>query len=242
MNNFVLHTENLEFGYKTVLTKPVSLNTKLNDIICVIGRNGVGKSALLNTLSGILPPLSGNIYFDGIELKKTKSYERPKFVSFVPSKPEFLMNLTVYEMAALGRYPYTNIFDIKTFSDKNIIEETLKEYDLDNLKTRPLWALSDGEKQRVMICRAVIQQTPLIILDEPTAFLDYIMRKKLLNDLKNLAINKNKCIIFSSHDIEISLKYCTKIWFFIDNFIETFSPDEFINSKIFKDFATFREL
>jgi ABC-type cobalamin/Fe3+-siderophores transport system ATPase subunit len=96
MNKVLVHTENLEFGYKKALTDPVTLEAAVGDIICVIGRNGAGKSALLNTLSGILPTVSGKIYFKNLELSKTKSIERPKFISFVPSKPEFLLNLTVY--------------------------------------------------------------------------------------------------------------------------------------------------
>ena len=237
MNELFLHTKALEFGYKKALTAPVSLDASAGEIICVIGRNGVGKSALLNTLSGILPLLSGTIFLNNSELRKIKSTERPKIVSFVPSKPEFLLNLTVYELAAMGRYPYTNIFDNKLHTDTKIIEEVLLDYDLYKFKERPLWSLSDGEKQRVMICRAVIQQTPIIIFDEPTAFLDYYIRPKLLNDLKNLSIEKNKCIIFSSHDIEISLRFCTKIWYFNNNTIETYSTEEFINKNILSDLA-----
>jgi iron complex transport system ATP-binding protein len=139
----------------------------------------------------------------------------------------------------MGRYPYTNIFDIKSLLDSKLIEDTLKEYNLSEMKQRPLWSLSDGEKQRVMICRAVIQQTPVIILDEPTAFLDYYIRQKLLNDLKTLSIEREKCIIFSSHDIEISLKYCSKIWFFNNNSIETYSKEEFLNKNILKDLVTY---
>lgn len=240
MNDCVLHTKNLEFGYKNILTNPTSLQANINDIICVIGRNGIGKSALLNTLSGILPHKSGGIYYNNTDIKKIKAFERPKLVSFVPSKPEFLLNLTVYEMASLGRYPYTNIFDNKNQSDKVIIEDTLKEYDLYDFKNRPLWALSDGEKQKVMISRAVIQQTPVIILDEPTAFLDYYIRKKLLGDLKDLAVNKGKCIIFSSHDIELSLKYCNKIWFFNNKTIETFSTEDFLSTDIYKEILDYK--
>ena len=241
MSKFLLHTKALEFGYNKILTKPVSLEANAGEIICIIGRNGVGKSALLNTLSGILPVLSGTIYFNNTELRNIKSAERPKIVSFVPSKPEFLLNLTVYELAAMGRYPYTNIFDIKQQTDDKIIKEVLEEYGLYEFKERPLWSLSDGEKQRVMICRAVIQQTPLIIFDEPTAFLDYYIRQKLLNDLKYLSIEKGKCIIFSSHDIEISLRFCTKIWYFNNNTIETYSTEEFINKNIISDLACFSE-
>lgn len=242
MNKILLHTKDLEFGYKKVLAKPVSLHADAGEVICVIGRNGVGKSTLLNTLSGILPPISGMIFLNDIELRKIKAIERPKIVSFVPSKPEFLLNLTVYELAAMGRYPYTNIFDIKRQEDDKIIKDILEEYNLFDLKERPLWSLSDGEKQRVMICRAVIQETPIIIFDEPTAFLDYYIRQKLLNDLKTLSNERNKCIIFSSHDIEISLKFCTKIWYFNNNIIETYSTEDFLNKNILSDLAYFSEI
>jgi iron complex transport system ATP-binding protein len=103
---------------------------------------------------------------------------------------------------------------------------------LTELKNRPLWSLSDGERQRATICRAVIQETPVIVLDEPTAFLDYYVRQKLLSDLKSLAENKKICIIFSSHDIEIAARFATKIWYFNNEKIEIYNATEFINKGI----------
>lgn len=232
MTECLLHTDNLEFGYKKPLTGPVSLNASAGDIICIIGRNGCGKSTLLNTLTGIKPLLSGRITLKNKDISKISLRERCRLISFVPSKPEFLSNLTVYELAAMGRSPYTNIFDNKTTDDIRIIESVIRDFNLTDFKERTLWSLSDGERQRAMICRAVIQETPVIILDEPTAFLDYYVRQKLLADLKELSDKKNKCIIFSSHDIEIAVKYATKIWFFNLDEIEEYTVEDFVNKGL----------
>jgi len=239
MGNYLLHTEKLEFGYKSPLTLAVSLFAEAGDIICVIGRNGSGKSTLLNTLTGVLPLISGKIFLQDQDISKISIREKSKQISFVPSKPEFMSNLTVYELAAMGRAPYTNVFDTKSPKDHEIIEQALKEFNLTTLKNNHLWAISDGERQRAMICRAFIQQTPVIILDEPTAFLDYYVRQKLLADLKALTSNKGKCIIFSSHDIEISLKYANKIWLFGENSIKSYSVTDFVNSGILSSLLSF---
>jgi iron complex transport system ATP-binding protein len=228
----LLHTENLQFGYKKPLTEPSDLSTEQGDIVCIIGRNGCGKSTLLNTITGIKPVISGKIFLNKIDLNKISLSERSKLISFVPSKPEYLSNLTVVELASMGRSPYTNVFDTKSEYDNKIIDTCLSDFNLTELKNRPLWSLSDGERQRATICRAVIQETPVIVLDEPTAFLDYYVRQKLLSDLKSLAENKKICIIFSSHDIEIAARFATKIWYFNNEKIEIYNATEFINKGI----------
>ncbi len=235
MTDNILHTENLEFGHKKPLTAAISLTANRGDMVCIIGRNGCGKSTLLNTITGIKQALSGKIILDNKNINKIPLREKSKLVSFVPSKPEFLSNLTVYELAAMGRSPYTNIFDNKTNKDTKIIESAILDFNLNDLRNRSLWSLSDGERQRAMICRAVIQETPVIILDEPTAFLDYYMRLKLLSDLKDLSQKQEKCIIFSSHDVEIAVKYATKVWFFNDNFVEQYSSEDFIRKGVWKN-------
>ncbi len=147
----------------------------------------------------------------------------------MPSKPEFTANLTVYELASMGRSPYTNLFDKKSQNDIEIVETVIDDFNLREFSNRPLWQLSDGEKQRAMICRAFIQQTPIIILDEPTAFLDYKMRVNLLSDLRKLAKSENKCIIFSSHDLELALKISDKIWHIEKSEIAEYLAPEFIS-------------
>jgi iron complex transport system ATP-binding protein len=232
MSQKILHTVDLSFGYKNPLCAPISLNAKIGEIICVIGRNGAGKSSLFNTLCGVLKPINGDIYINETNIRNINITKRSQQISFVPSKPEFTANLTVYELASMGRSPYTNLFDKKSQSDIEIIEKAIEDFNLKELSNRPLWQLSDGEKQRAMICRAFIQQTPIIILDEPTAFLDYKMRTSLLSDLRKLANSENKCIIFSSHDIEPAIKISDKIWHIEKNEIREYFAQEFISDGI----------
>ncbi|MDD3686151.1 MAG: ABC transporter ATP-binding protein [Bacteroidales bacterium] len=232
MEQKVLHTLDLSFGYKNPLCAPISLNANSGEIICVIGRNGAGKSSLFNTLCGVLKPLSGDIFINGTNIRNINITKRSQLISFVPSKPEFTANLTVYELASMGRSPYTNLFDKKSQNDIEIVEKAIGDFNLKELSARPLWQLSDGEKQRAMICRAFIQQTPVIILDEPTAFLDYKMRINLLSDLRKLSQTENRCIIFSSHDIDPAVKISDKIWHIEKNEIREYCAQEFISDGI----------
>lgn len=238
MTKNILHTVNLSFGYKSALCAPFSLNAHIGEIICVIGRNGAGKSSLFNTLCGVLKPISGEIFINETNIKNINITKRSQLISFVPSKPEFTANLTVYELASMGRSPYTNLFDKKSQTDVEIVEKAIDDFNLRELSTRPLWQLSDGEKQRAMICRAFIQQTPVIILDEPTAFLDYKMRTILLSDLRKLANNENKCIIFSSHDIEPAIKISDKIWYIDKNEVTESLAADFISLGILEKIVT----
>ncbi len=219
---------NLSFGYKTPLCSNVELKAEHGDLICLIGLNGSGKSTFLNTICGILPQIKGEILINGVNLKNINLIKRSQLISFVPTKIDFTSNLSVRELAEMGRSPYTNIFDKKNTNDFNIIENYLTELKLLNFQNRQLWSLSDGEKQKAMIARALIQETPIIILDEPSAFLDYKMKLQFLNILKNISENKNKCVIFSSHDLENSIKFATKIWFIENSNILNFHTNEFL--------------
>lgn len=216
MENNAIELKNLVIGYKTSLCDAINLTCATKDLICLIGRNGSGKTSLLNTISGIIPAISGNIYFFGQNKKDISLNQLPLIVSYVPSKLDYLQDMTVNDLASLGRSPHTNMFDHKSEEDKRIIDKYLYDFNLDNLRHKPLWKLSDGERQKVMICRAFIQETPIILLDEPNAFLDYYNREMLMSELLNLTTTHSKSIIFSSHDIATSIKYSSKIWL-LDN-------------------------
>ncbi|MCF0206928.1 MAG: ABC transporter ATP-binding protein [Bacteroidales bacterium] len=237
MTTKVLSIENLLFGYKFPLTsEPVNITANCGDFICFIGRNGTGKTTMLNTIIGVKKALSGTISICGVELNKISNSKKSQYVSFVPSKIEAIQNMRVRDLVAVGRTPYTNIFDRRTQSDNAIISEAIEQFGLGNIANSQISEISDGERQKAMICRAVVQKTPTIILDEPTAFLDYFAKQKLLADLKELAEKENKCIIFSCHDLDIALKYCTHIWLLDDNKLTSLSKEEFLALDYFSKY------
>ncbi|MDR2834805.1 MAG: ABC transporter ATP-binding protein [Bacteroidales bacterium] len=231
MNNIILETKNLLIGYKNPILAEINICASRSDFISIIGRNGVGKSTFLNTISGIQKPISGKIFVENKDFLKLRIKEKSQLISFVPSRLEFFSNLSVYDLIALGRSPYTNILDKKTEIDKKIISEVLENFNLTNLKNKALYEISDGERQRAMIGRAITQQTPIILLDEPTAFLDYYTKQKLFVDLLHLTKDKNICVILSTHDIDIALKYSNKVWLFSEK-VEAYTEEEIIQKNV----------
>jgi iron complex transport system ATP-binding protein len=235
VNDSILHIKDLHIGYKYPVVSSINISADRGNLVCIIGRNGTGKSTLLNTLAGIIKPLAGNIFYENKDLSKLNLRERSTIISYVPSKQEYLSNLSVYDLVTLGRSPYTNIFDKRSLEDKIIIDNAIKDFDLEELRGKALYEISDGERQRSMICRAIVQETPVILLDEPTAFLDYYAKQKLLFDLAELANKKYKCIIFSSHDIELSLKYARIIWLFHNKEVVSVQVDDLKKSNLLKE-------
>jgi iron complex transport system ATP-binding protein len=236
----LLQIKDLNIGYKQSLTNSINLEAGENDFICIVGRNGTGKSTLLNTIAGVIKPISGKCYLSGNEINQIKNHQRSRIVSYVPSKQEYLSNLKVLELVSLGRSPYTNIFDKKSDKDNEIIDQYLEELEIRHLADKNLYSISDGERQRAMICRAFVQETPIILLDEPTSFLDYYSKNKLLQKLSELATKNNKCIIFSSHDLEIAFKHVTKIWLFNQNIVDEYNLSDLVQSKLLENLMSFK--
>ncbi len=230
MSDNVLNINELIFGHKIPLvSEAVSLNADAGDLICFVGRNGTGKTTMLNTLIGILKPFSGEINICGTPVNNISAREKSRFISFVPSKIENVMNMSVRDLVAIGRTPYTNIFDKRKNIDNQLIDDFIEKFGLSKISLSSISEISDGERQKAMICRALVQQTPVILLDEPTAFLDYFAKRKLLSELKKVAMEEGKCIIFSCHDLEIAVQFCTKVWLLDEMKIKSLSSQEFLN-------------
>jgi iron complex transport system ATP-binding protein len=241
VNQKIFYTENLTIGHNNKpIIEDINLDSEKSNLICIVGRNGIGKSTFLNTLSGILKPISGKIFYNNKNFSTLSMSEKSTLISYVPSQQEYLSNLTVYDLVSMGRSPYTNIFDKHSDKDDEIINNALKEFNLEGLKHKSLHETSDGERQRTMICRAIVQETPIILLDEPTAFLDYYTKQKLLHNLSELSKTKKKCIIFSSHDLDISLKHSDLIWLFHENKIQSFSENELKQSQLLDEIMNFK--
>lgn len=181
-------------------------------LTCLIGYNGAGKSTLLRTLAGFQPKLGGNIYIGGREIYDYSGRELSRTVSVVlTSKPD-VMNMTVREIVALGRTPYTGYWGTLGDEDRRIVDDSMRQVGIDRLAERMSGTLSDGERQKMMIAKALAQQTPLIILDEPTAFLDYPSKVETMLLLVRLCRETGKTIFMSTHDLELALQTADMLW------------------------------
>ena len=214
----ILKTSSLSIGYadKAVVS---DINVTLNegDIIALIGPNGAGKSTLFKTFSTHIKPLGGKIELFGKDINLYSNNERAKMLGIVLTERPDDMFLKVYDVVAAGRYPYTGMFGKLLENDEKEIKASLELVGVNNLIDRVFNTLSDGEKQKVMIAKAIAQNTPIIMLDEPTAFLDYPSKIELFSLLKKLAKEQKKAILFSSHDLELLLRYTDNIWIIAKN-------------------------
>ena len=214
----ILKTSSLSIGYddKTVVS---DINVTLNegDIIALVGPNGAGKSTLFKTFSTHIKPLGGNIELYGKDLMSYSPKERAKLLGIVLTERPDDMFLKVFDVVAAGRYPYTGMFGKLSDNDENKIKVSLELVGVNHLINRIFNTLSDGEKQKVMIAKAIAQNTPVIMLDEPTAFLDYPSKIELFSLLKKLAKEQKKAILFSSHDLELLLRYTDNLWIIAKN-------------------------
>ncbi|WP_434783352.1 ABC transporter ATP-binding protein [Flavobacterium panacagri] len=207
----ILNTSNLNIGYKskkgvTTVAKDLNLNLDSGKLITLIGANGIGKSTLLRTITGIQKPLSGNVYLNEKEISHYKPLELAQNLSLVLTEKLPPSNLSVFELVALGRQPYTNWVDSLSKEDIEKVQEALRLTQIEHLASKKHFEISDGQLQKVLISRALAQDTPLIILDEPTTHLDLLHKVSLFKLLKKLTQETEKCILFSTHDIDLAIQ------------------------------------
>lgn len=232
--NSLLHISALHIGYNNkVIIPDINIESANNQLIAVIGRNGKGKSTLLKTLSGLTPPISGSFKFNDLDIFKLTEKERAKVLSIVNTTQTSIGNIKVFDYIAFGRFPYTNWLGINKNSDNTAIDNAIRLCKIKELSERNYDELSDGEKQKVNIARAIAQNTPLIILDEPTAHLDLINKVEILKLLKDLVVNQQKTIIISTHQIEYALQICNELWL-VNNTIKAYTPEKLIESTELK--------
>ena len=211
----MIDIKHLEIGYK-IKRKTISvfknINTTLNagDLVGLMGDNGIGKSTLLKTITGNLVPLSGEVLINSKSIFGYSSQALAQLLSIVITERIGGFNLTVWDVVATGRTPYINIFGKLSPEDERIVITSLEQLNLIPLKDKLIDELSDGQRQKVMIAKSLAQQTPIIVLDEPTAFLDYTSKHHLFTTLKKLCEEQGKLIIVSSHDLDLMKKYITK--------------------------------
>jgi len=203
----MLELKDLHIGYKKILFKVSELQLGSGQLVSLVGPNGSGKTTFLNTILGTTKPLNGEVLIQGESIKEISKSKKVKSLSHVASKFDGVNHLTVYELIAMGRAPYTNMLNKLTSEDHKIVSEIIEKLDLKDLQYQSTTNISDGERQIAMIGKALAQETKMIILDEPTAFLDYSNRLKVMKLLKNIAIEDEKLIIISTHNIEICLDF-----------------------------------
>lgn len=219
MKKKLLEIKDLEIGYslkeqKKVIQSHLNLSLNAGELICLIGPNGVGKSTFLKTLGRILPELSGDIIIDNTPISQINQQEFSRKLALVLTEQLDIPQMSAQDVISLGRYPYTGFWGNLQKQDLKIVLETAKNVGIEHLLNRSYVELSDGEKQKVMIAKALAQQTPLMLLDEPTAFLDFPTKSSLLIMLRKLARQNQMGIILSTHDIELALKTADQIWLF----------------------------
>ncbi len=205
--------EQLSVGYKGFppVVSNINVEIKSGELTCLIGSNGIGKSTLLKTLTGFLPKLSGRLLLDGRDINILSQRERAKYISIVLTYKSDVQNLSVTEMVGMGRMPYTGFWGKLNTSDQKIVAEAIEMVGIEHLKNRMIQTLSDGERQKVMIAKALAQQTPVILLDEPTSFLDFPSKVEMLQLLHRLAKETNKVVFLSTHDLELALRIADRL-------------------------------
>ena len=217
MSQETIKIEHLDIGYrdkKGVKTVASDINATIRkgELTCLLGANGVGKSTLLRTLSAFQPKLGGRILIDGKELGQYSDRELSQTIGVVLTEKPSVQNMTVSEMVALGRSPYTDFWGRLTDEDLCIVSDSLSLVGISHLAERLVDTLSDGERQKVMIAKALAQQTPVIFLDEPTAFLDFPSKVEMMLLLRHICREAGKTVFLSTHDLELALQTADIVW------------------------------
>ena len=205
----IISLSHLTIGYSA--SHPVIIDIDLalrsGQLSCLIGENGIGKSTLLKTLTGFLPKLGGNLLLDGRDIQSYSQRELAREVSIVLTQKPDVQNLTIEEIIGLGRSPYTGFFGRLRAEDRLVVEDVIAAMGIEKLKGRMIQTLSDGERQKVMIAKALAQETSVILLDEPTAFLDFPSKAETFQTLRRMAHERDKLILLSTHDLELAVRF-----------------------------------
>jgi iron complex transport system ATP-binding protein len=243
-NKIILKTSNISIGYshkkeKTIISSNINLSLEKGKLISLIGANGVGKSTLLRTITGIQKPLSGSISLNEKNIQDLDVLTLAQNLSVVLTEKLPPSNLTVFELIALGRQPYTNWIGKLTELDTAKVNEAMELTQISHLATKKHYEISDGQLQKVLVARALAQDTPLIILDEPTTHLDLLHKVALFKLLKNLTQETQKCILFSTHDIDMAIQLSDEMIIMTPETVLQDQPCNFISkgsfNTLFKD-------
>ena len=225
-----LENISLSYGSRTIL-REVSLHLRAGELCALVGRNGAGKSTLLRALTS-----NNKTIINGSPMAELSAEKMAKTVAIVTTERIRIDNLLVEDLVAMGRAPYTNWVGYLQDIDREIVNDAIKAVGMSDFIGRDTSSLSDGELQRVMIARAIAQQTPIILLDEPTAFLDIPTRFEVCRQLAELAHKQGKCILFSTHDVDAAIPVCDSFAIIEHNELRQLPTSDAINEieRIFK--------
>jgi iron complex transport system ATP-binding protein len=243
-NKIILKASGISIGYSnkkenTLISADINLSLEKGKLISLIGANGIGKSTLLRTLTGIQKTLSGTVLLNGQDIHKLDSLTLAQNLSVVLTEKLPPSNLTVFELIALGRQPYTNWIGKLNDLDIAKVNEAMQLTQISHLAAKKHYEISDGQLQKVLIARALAQDTPLIILDEPTTHLDLLHKVALFKLLKKLTQETKKCILFSTHDIDMAIQLSDEMIIMTPETVSQDHPCNFISkgsfNTLFKD-------
>jgi iron complex transport system ATP-binding protein len=236
-----LRTQNLAIGYaptrneRHTVAEDLELELSAGELVCLLGPNGIGKSTLMRTLSGLQPALSGEIRLGGQLLKDLTARHRAQRIGIVSTERIDVGHLSGYALVSLGRYPYTDWTGRMDQTDRDIVTKAIQAVGAVDLADRPVSELSDGERQKIMIARALAQETDIILLDEPTAFLDLPRRVEIVTLLRSLARDAGKAILLSTHDLDLALRNADRIWLMTPGHVETGIPESLVLNGAFEN-------
>ena len=221
-----LHIGYAEDAGKHVVAEALNALLPKGTMACLVGANGVGKSTLMRTLSGFQSALRGEVRIDGRAIDTYTPRELSGRVGVVLTERESMPDLTVEEVVAIGRMPYTNFWGTLTAPDRRAVDEAIALVGIEPLRHKKIGCVSDGERQKAMIAKALAQQTDIILLDEPTAFLDYGSKVSVMRLLRQLAHEQGKSILLSTHDLEIAFQTADVVWILQHSGLQTGTLEE----------------
>lgn len=227
----ILSLDELRIGYsegktRNILLPPLNASARRGEMIALIGRNGIGKSTLLRTIAGLQTPLGGDIVYSGKSIREYSRNDLARTIGYISTEIVKVSNMRVYDLVALGRYPYTNWFGRIDPGNHEIIIDAIEKTGMSALSWRLVSELSDGERQKAMIARILAQDTGILVMDEPTAFLDIGSKFEILHLMHLLSQESGKTIIFSTHDLNVAMSQADKIWLIIDNQLLEGAPED----------------
>ena len=209
----VISLSQLSVGYTPShpVISDINLELRSGQLACLIGENGIGKSTLLKTLTGFLPKLKGSLLLGNRDIESFSQRELARQVSIVVTQKPDVQNLTIEEIIGLGRSPYTGFFGRLRAEDRKVVDDAIATMGIEKLRGRMIQTLSDGERQKVMIAKALAQETSIILLDEPTAFLDFPSKAETFQSLQRMAHERDKLILLSTHDLELAVRFADSL-------------------------------